>query len=108
MKEDAEKRSDEFYDRANKLRGVDDINSNLSNINGFLNAHMEMVYGIIEELMQAVNDINAGIDKLPTTKEFNEFRRELAARSEKKISPTDEEIRNYREKEKHSKHIYGH
>lgn len=50
MKTDAKKRSDEFYERANKWRGIDDTNSNLSNINGFLNSHMDMVYGVIEDL----------------------------------------------------------
>jgi hypothetical protein len=71
-----------------------------------IDANLAMVYGAIEDIMNAVSAIEMAINRLPTKQEFNDAKDELRRKVKELGQPTKEELRRFREVEKHAKHVY--
>lgn len=104
---DCKEQSKDFRERSVRLTGKDDTFATISNINGYFNGQLSLVYELIQETMEAVNDMNAAMSEFVTSKDFEGLKERVNHNSTKQIEHTKELVKRYDDLKEHSKHIFG-
>jgi hypothetical protein len=82
------------------------LEQSLYEMNSNIYAHLWLFYGYIDEITESINTLTIAIDKLPT--EYSKAAKEELKHVVKEASTlTKQDIKEYKEHEKRTKHIYG-
>ena len=92
--------------RKAKKQVKNSLEQSLYEMNSNIYSHLWFLYGITQEITESINTLTIVIGKLPT--EYSKAAKvELKKIVKERPTPTKQEIKEYKEQEKRTKHIYG-